>query len=214
MGGNDLPNYPSYLEDCALRLTDDFKHGAKASAWIPLSIIDDDFAFSTHIKYRIYGHSHAGDGMAFVMQQDPQGADALGASNGNLGIYRGVKSALVIEMDSYNNGAGFKDSYKYAIHVTNIKHDGTIVELAEVETTFRNSESVSGGLWVDYDGETLSVSHSATDANSKPSSPIATARIDLSTFFDSMEPLYYGFTAATGGATDNHDVLGFSFTQG
>merc|ERR1712070_423283 len=107
MGGNDLPNYPSYLEDCALRLTDDFKHGAKASAWIPLSIIDDDFAFSTHIKYRIYGQTNgSADGMAFVMQQDPRGASAMGGGGGGLAVYTSVKTkpALIIEMDSYNNG--------------------------------------------------------------------------------------------------------------
>merc|ERR1712070_51830 len=187
-------------------------------AYLPLSIIDDEFAFSTHIKYRIYGQKNgSADGMAFVMHQDPRGASAMGGGGGGLAVYTSVKvkPALVIELDSYNNGGNVVwDSYADAIHVVLIKEDGTTQELAEIKTAVRNSESGSGGLWVDYDGYTLSVSHSATNGNSKPSSPIATAQIDLSTFFDSLETLYYGFTGATGGQSDNHDVLGFSFTQG
>ena len=112
------------------------------------------------------------------------------------------------------NGNALSDSYNDAIHVMLIHEDGTYQELAEISRGVRNSESGSGGLWVDYNGYTLSVSHSATNGDSKPSSPIATAQIDLSTFFDSLETLYYGFTGATGGQSDNHDVLGFSFTQG
>ena len=64
---SNILNYPTYLEDCALRLTSDGVKNAIASAYLPLSIIDDDFAFSTHIKYRIYGrYNGSADGMAFV----------------------------------------------------------------------------------------------------------------------------------------------------
>ena len=116
-----------------------------------------------------------------------------------------------------NNGNRYdyiRDDCNDAIHVMLINTDGTTQELAEVCRAVRKGKNGVGGLWVDYDGSTLSVFHRATNGNSKPSSPIATAQINLSTFFDSLEALYYGFTGATGGQSDNHDVLGFSFTQG
>merc|ERR1711988_857347 len=223
LNGNRMPNYPSYLDSdkCALRLTKDGQKSSIASAYLPLSIADDDFTFSTHIEYRIYGsQSGTADGMAFVMHQDPRGPDALGHGGGSLGVYTTedsiqdrVKPSLVIEMDSHYNGH-LQDSCYDSIHVMIIHENGTAEELAELCRAVRNSASGSGGLWIDYDGNTLSVFHDAYNANTKPFSTIATAQINLSTFFDSSETLYYGFTGATGGQTDNHDVLGFSFSQG
>merc|ERR1712070_80674 len=206
-------------------LTKDGQKSSIASAYLPLSIADNDFTFSTHIEYRIYGSQRgSADGMAFVMHQDPRGPDALGHGGGHLGVYTTadsmqdrVKPSLVIEMDSYYNGhhhSYLQDSCHDSIHVMVIQEDGTTEELAEVCRAVRNSASGSGGLWIDYDGNTLSVAHNAYNANTKPSSTIATAQINLSTFFDSSETLYYGFTGATGGQTDNHDILGFSFSQG
>ena len=61
--GNRLPNYPSYLnsDNCALRLTTEGDGGAVSSAYLPLSITNDDFAFSTQIEYRLYGGDNGSD---------------------------------------------------------------------------------------------------------------------------------------------------------
>ena len=114
--------------------------------------------------------------------------------------------------NSKDCNSGAQDSCDDAIHVIMIQHDGTAVELAELCRTVRTTGS--GGLWVDYNGKNgfLSVSHSVSNSDSKPDDPIINVQVDLS-LFDPSEPVYYGFTAATGGLTDNHDVLGFSFTQ-
>ena len=63
-----------------------------------------------------------------------------------------------------------------------IHTDGTTQELGEICRSVRNSASGSGGLWIDYDGNTLSVSHDAYNANSKPD-PIVNVTVDLSAFF-------------------------------
>lgn len=226
LNGNFFPNYPTYLDsgDCALRLTSEQDYGAIASAYLGLSLHERSSSFSTHIKYRIYGNTApSADGMAFIIQQDPRGFDALGAGGGGyFGVYSieendadTVKPALVVEMDSHYNGnlPDLHDSCNDAIHVMLIHHDGTALEVAETCRAVRTDDG-TGGLWVDFDGSTglLSVFHSASNGDSKPEYPIIIAEVDLS-LFDPSQPLYYGFTAATGGLTDNHDVLGFTFTQ-
>lgn len=109
-----------------------------------------------------------------------------------------------------NGQATVSDSCGNAIHVQRVHTDGTIEELNEVCRTVKTSSSESGGLWVAYDGQTLTVSHDADSASSHPA-PIITTEIDLSTLFDSSQEMYFGFTAGTGGRRSNHELYGFSF---
>ncbi|EUJ25098.1 hypothetical protein PGRAN_00090 [Listeria grandensis FSL F6-0971] len=60
-----------------------------------------------HLEAELYmgDNSNGADGMAFVMQNDPRGSNAIAASGGALGLYTNsyIKNALAIEFDTYIN---------------------------------------------------------------------------------------------------------------
>ena len=104
------------------------------------------------------------------------------------------------------------DSCDDGVHVQLAYATGLIQELAEECRSVQTSSGVSGGLWITYDGEYLKVSHDATTASSRPA-PIINTPVDLTTFFDSSEPVYIGFTSGTYWEGNNHEVWAFSFYQ-
>ena len=65
-----------------------------------------DFAVSFDIL--MGAKANGGDGMSFVLHNDPRGAAALGYGGGNLGA-TGISNGLAIEFDTYQNGAPFFD---------------------------------------------------------------------------------------------------------
>lgn len=98
------------------------------------------------------------------------------------------------------------------IHIQLIKNNGETQELAETgPRVIRTADGVVGGVWVDYDGTTLSVSHNAY-GTAKPSSPILTVDVNLASFFSGKD-VFVGFTGATWAEGDNQDIVSFKITQ-
>jgi hypothetical protein len=67
-----------------------------------------DLSYDFQISFDLYlgNNAKGADGMAFVLQNDPHGADALGANGGNYGAI-GIKNGLGIAFDTWqNNGFG------------------------------------------------------------------------------------------------------------
>ncbi|MBC6314241.1 immunoglobulin-like domain-containing protein [Listeria grandensis] len=66
-----------------------------------------DLTKNFHLEAELYmgDNSNGADGMAFVMQNDPRGSNAIAASGGALGLYTNsyIKNALAIEFDTYIN---------------------------------------------------------------------------------------------------------------
>ncbi|EUJ25188.1 immunoglobulin-like domain-containing protein, partial [Listeria cornellensis] len=72
-----------------------------------------DLTKNFHLEANLYmgTDSNGGDGMAFVMQNDSRGAEALGERGGALGIYgtNYVQNALAVEFDTFYNGDWDRD---------------------------------------------------------------------------------------------------------
>ncbi|XP_065627730.1 L-type lectin-domain containing receptor kinase IV.1-like [Quercus suber] len=67
-------------------------------------------------------------------------------------------------------------------------------------------------LWIDYDeAEKLLNVTLAPTSSSRPDQPLLSTPIDLSRVL--LDSMYIGFTAATGGATSDHYILGWSFNK-
>ncbi|KAK9998678.1 hypothetical protein SO802_018281 [Lithocarpus litseifolius] len=67
-------------------------------------------------------------------------------------------------------------------------------------------------LWIDYDeAEKLLNVTLAPTSGSRPDQPLLSTPIDLSRVL--LDSMYIGFTAATGGATSDHYILGWSFNK-
>jgi Bacterial lectin len=109
MGGR---SYPQLVADargnvpttCLLRLSPD-QVGRAVSAFLPYAFpfTSTRYAFEVEFTYRISGINNGiGDGIAYVIHQDPRGDDALGAAGGSLGVYGAtiVAPALVVEFDT------------------------------------------------------------------------------------------------------------------
>jgi hypothetical protein len=161
-------------------------------------LLTHDFSISFNI---FLGFNDAGaDGMAFVLHNDPRGADANGGRGGALGA-AGLLNGLAIEFDTYDSGAAAGDIT--ADHASFLDTDGGFrplvapTNLGNIEDGRWHSVSVT---W-DVDNETLSY---VFDGNPALSSSIRINRAN--DFFDGSDSVHFGWTAANGGLSNQHLV--------
>ena len=175
------------------------------------------------------------DGMTFVLQADANKDEAIGGGGGSLGL-NGITPFVAVELDTWHQG--FKDDPgNEGINGTHFGIDTSedefsVVQFPEVGEDGLDPRFNDGGenfMWVDYDGTTFRVYNSEEPV--KPADPILETELDLAAIF-SLEaedqpiigveaeggvvqlPVRFGFTAATGGATNTHEVISFDLSVG
>ena len=145
-------------------------------------------------------HETGADGFTFVIHNDAAGATALGGAGGSLG-YGGITPSVAVEWDTWFNG-GLEpqcDSNHLGINV-----NGSLVSVAALHVGPRFD---NGGLWfgwIDYDGVTLEVRTNQTGV--KPAAPALSHAINIPATIGANTG-HVGFTAATGAARENHDIV-------
>ncbi len=175
--------------------------GGTGSAYIftPFPITADT-SFSTSFRFRI-GDGSGADGMVFVVQNN--GATALGGGGGNLG-YSGLVNSIGVEIDEYFNGGWDPNNNHLGIN--------TAGNMASV-TTFIPPVNLDNGtpyyLWVDYDGTSNDLSVFFSTTSTKPGTPDMIQNLDLLALVGAQG--YVGFTGATGGLRNNHDIQAWTF---
>lgn len=161
--------------------------------------LNTDFSLS----FSVYlGTSDAGaDGVTFVMHNDPAGALAQGANGGGLGA-SGIADGVVIEFDTYNNGA------------PDLVNDHTSIwdsDSGEVLLAARDLGNIENGAWypvtVTWTASTETLSYSFNGVSMGATSGLVSAGR-----FGSGETVHFGWTAATGGAMNEQQVRINSFT--
>jgi len=157
--------------------------------------------FSTFFQFRITQPGNGGaDGLAFVVQ--PVSSSA-GTEGGGLG-YENIPTSIGVEFDTYyNSDKNDPDDNHVGINI-NGRFNG---ETQTVRTPFQNGALWS--VWVDYDGSQLEVRANTT--GERPDSPLLTRVLNISTILGGLPEAYIGFTAATGAAYENHDIITWSF---
>jgi hypothetical protein len=150
------------------------------------------------------------DGLAFVIQNAPAGASALGSAGGNLG-YTGITPSFAVEFDTWQNTA-FSDP--------NNNHVGLLLS-GSPNTVFAQTPAFDlygqdVHAWIDFtEGSTsdqMRVYVSLTDT--KPSSSILIVNASPGWEpFAGGSTAYLGFTAGTGAADANHDILNFRYNN-
>ncbi len=147
--------------------------------------------------------ANGADGIVFVIQT--VGTKALGASGGGIG-FTGFSPAFGIEFDTYQNGSEGDPSYDHLAFLKNgVNNHNSANNLAGPVQIAKNNANVEDGKdhlvvvqWIEA-SKTLQLYF---DCDLRLS-----ANIDLAkSIFNNQTEVFWGFTAATGGASNNQTV--------
>jgi hypothetical protein len=156
--------------------------------------------FSISFDVFLGSNDRGADGMAFVLHNDPRGAEANGGRGGSLGAL-GILNGLAIEFDTYNNGARAGDIRDD--HAAFFDTDGSGLPLSGPISL----GNVEDGRWhsvqVNWDVETQTLSY-IFDRDALKTGSIS--RDLTNDFFGGSESVHFGWTAATGGISNQHLV--------
>ncbi len=161
-------------------------------------------SFTTRFVFRASGGTGA-DGLTFVVQGN--NANALGGSGGSLG-YETINKSLAVEVDTSQSANDPNNN-----HLGVLTNGAVTNHLATSIPSCTLADGSSHTVWVDYDGSTntLLVYIAQAVTTTKPASPAITlANIDLAALIGSTA--WFGFTGATGGLTNNHDIEAWDLT--
>jgi regulation of enolase protein 1 (concanavalin A-like superfamily)/mono/diheme cytochrome c family protein len=162
--------------------------------------VSEGTSFATRFVFRMNGTGDGADGMTFVLQGNA--ATALGAAGGGE-AYEGILKSLAIELDTYAGGTD-----PNANHIGVLTNGVVSPHLSTATPTFDMENGSSHTLWVDYDGpsDTLCVYLVQGVSTTKPATPILTqTALKLANLVGPSA--WIGFTGATGGSTNTHEVL-------
>ncbi|MBS0303967.1 MAG: PEP-CTERM sorting domain-containing protein [Proteobacteria bacterium] len=176
-------------------------------------------SFSTSFQFRLTqpGGIDPADGLTFVLAK---GTGGLGDAGGGMG-YSGVSNSVAIEFDTFDNGE-VGGSNHVALD-TNGSLNSLIVSspYGLSQCDFSGDSHLSDGcmsngkLWsafINYDGTTQNLNVSVQQQGMALISVISDYTIDIATILGTNSA-YVGFTAATGSAFENHDILNWKFAN-
>lgn len=178
------------------------------SAWYTASKQHLSDGFDTTFQFIIVGGS-GGDGLALVIQNSS--STALGGGGSDLG-YGGIDSSLAIEFDTF----GFFP--EFANHIS-VQSRGTDFNSAEDQYSLRQVFSPIN--FRDGNPHTVTVRYRPgvllVFLDNLPAPLIAIAlnlqNINGDNILDGTGDAWVGFTAGTGAATDDHDILSWNFDE-
>ncbi|MEY5049952.1 MAG: hypothetical protein RLZZ175_3311 [Bacteroidota bacterium] len=180
-----------YLTGKEIKLTSDLN--AQAGSAMSFGKIDFNKDFSFNIEVYLGANDGGADGMAIVFHNDPNGINAVGISGSGLGA-SSIKNGISIEFDTYNNGEMAEDH-------THIKLTQTWGDL----TTMKALPNIEDGQWhlVNFNwsatNQTLSYSFDGTLMSSYTGDLVTNV-------FNNESNVFFGFTASTGGATNEQKI--------
>lgn len=212
----------------ALRLTEDVG-SQRGSTFLAHSLLfGPDTSFQTYFVFRISGVRGSGeggsDGLAFVIQNDPQGAAALGNSGEGLGFgindsngnpFLPIKPSVAIEFDTFPNGFDGSDGNHVALILDgNVQDHKTRASLPCPSQCLNSGEDVY--VWIKYNGMNNLLQVFLSQQPIMPTTPLMATVIDLFTHLamssSSSQPVFFGFTAGTGARFNIHEVRSWSLT--
>ena len=141
-----------------------------------------------------------------MLQNDELELSALGRSGERL-AYNGISQSLAIEFDSYLNRRFDSDGN----HVSVLTDGNYRTALATATAPLDLNSGDVLNAWVDYNGELDLLEVYLSNTVDKPETSLLSYNIDLAQVVG--EQAFLGFSAATGGAVNNHDILNWEFAS-
>ena len=190
----------------ALRLTPAQKGQRGSSFYQQALVIDADTSFSSEFQFQVSGGTGGADGFTFMLQNSSLELGALGRVGGGLG-YGGISQSLAIEFDSYFNFTF--DSNNNHVSVLRDGNNSAALATATAPSDLNSGDALNA--WVDYDGELDLLEVYLSNTTDKPETSLVSHKIDLVEVLG--EQAFIGFSAATGGGVNNHDILDWEFAS-
>ena len=215
-----LANYPDFADVSGLKLNGDAEQSGDVlrltsadpsetgTAFTNKAVVKNTKSFKTEFSISMQDTtSSPGDGMAFVVHSNGKGV--IGDGGGGLG-FGSIGHSVVVEFDTFDNGGGAGGDDEQANEVSIIANG----KAGKTKDSGVPSFQLYGGerfAWVTYKARSGKVKAWVSDSPAKPSSPIVSAKVNLSKVLEGKGRA--GFTAATGGSNAEHDVIGWKLTQ-
>jgi len=196
-------NGDAVLNGGAVRLTESVGDQSGSMFWKQRVGLDADGSFSSQFAFQISDPDpyDGADGFTFCMQP---GANTVVSGGGGLG-YADIPNSLAVEFDTYQN-----EWDPDANHV-GIDLNGSTTSAIVQTAPFELQSGTVGYAWVDYNGTTDSLQVRVSDTVARPESALLDYTVDLTAIFG--PDVFLGFTAATGGGYEKHDILGWYFSD-
>ena len=177
-----------------------------SSAYLTQSLaLSKCLSFSSFFSFQITLPSVDGaDGLTFAIQS--QGPTALGVFGYGLG-FQGVYQSLAVEFDTYDNGGGTDQNN--GNHV-GVDLDGNVTAVVQYNVPTSMKNGAVWYAWVDYDGVKKLLEVRISETSTRPVAAQLSHPVDLAL---TLGPnAWVGFTAATGGEYQIHDILSWNFS--
>lgn len=217
----NFPNYPNFTSTAGLnlvgtstqfgnrvRLTAATTHQAGGLWLADKQKVADGFRTSFAFEVSEPDSNFGADGFAFLVQN--VSATALGSSGSSLafmdiGEGPGLNNYLAVEFDTHNSGVTF-DTNGNHIAVQSKGPSSSRVFLGSANPPFSIQSGGVHTAQITYEPGTLTV---AVDGSA---TPLLQVSVDLNSLLELSDGhAWVGFTAATGAAWENHDILSWSF---
>jgi glucose/arabinose dehydrogenase len=190
-----------------LRLTPAAAGRVGSSFYTTPIAIASDTSFQTRFQFRLGGGqgTNGADGFIFMLQNAPTGLNALGGNGGNLG-YNGIGRSLAIEFDTSRNDWDPNNN-----HISVLRDGNLTTALATANSPIDLNNNSLINAWVNYDGATDRLSVFLSTGSTQPTTATLSTTVDLAAILGSTA--FVGFSAGTGGASNNQDIINWQFTS-
>ena len=171
--------------------------GQNGAAWLNAEQLSPGQDWNTAMRCQItYRGGGGADGMGFIWQTDGLGANPSFEGGGLSGAF------LAISMDSWQNSG---EIWGNALEVHSSAGQigaldiGDALERDDFFNVFASYDDDTKNLSVTFDSDALSP-------------VVGNWNVDLTTLFGPGARAHVGFAGSTGGANENHDILGMNIT--
>jgi hypothetical protein len=169
--------------------------------------------FQTHFTYADAGAFPVGDGIAFVIQNSPEGTNALGDGGGALGM-DGITPSVAFEMSLYGVVNQWNSGYGWGTNGASLENNQTPeFFLAENPggqgATYAGTDGETKDIWLAYDGSgvmAITVSNETTFNVGGTNLEVGNLQTLLGT-----NVAYIGFTGTTGGYDATQTIGSFTY---
>jgi len=170
--------------------------------------------FSTVFQFRLSdrggivdGSGHPGaDGFTFTLQTV---ANTAGGSGGGLG-YQGLSPSIAVEFDTFaNTGAPIFDPSSNHL---GIDVNGSVVSVQTVDVAPDFDDGNLWTAWIDYNNASKTLEVRVNETGIRPTLPTLSDNIDIFGVLG-QNTAFVGFTAGTGGAFENHDIVNWQYND-